>query len=118
MLKVGELDLAARGDEILNRRPAVGLAVGVVRDGMDQTDLVRSDRVRAGRRGPDRCSEPGAGATSFHLGLVPLSFDRQPATRNPRLWGAGALGAAAVAATATAVRGRRRRAVSGRTERR
>lgn len=62
--------------------------------------------------------EPGAGATSFHLGLVPLSFDRQPATRNPRLWGAGALGAAAVAATATAVRGRHRRAVSGRTERR
>lgn len=50
--------------------------------------------------------EPGAAATSFHLDLAPLSFDRQPATRNLRLWGAGALGAAAVAATATAFRGR------------
>jgi CubicO group peptidase (beta-lactamase class C family) len=33
MSKVDELEMAARVDEILNRRPAVGLAVGVVRDG-------------------------------------------------------------------------------------
>jgi CubicO group peptidase (beta-lactamase class C family) len=50
--------------------------------------------------------EPGAGVTSFHLDFAPLSFDKQPATRNPRPWGAGALGAVAAAATATAVRRR------------
>jgi CubicO group peptidase (beta-lactamase class C family) len=33
MSKVDELEMAARVDEILNRRPAVGLAVGVVHDG-------------------------------------------------------------------------------------
>ena len=33
MLEVDELEMAARVDEILNRHPAVGLAVGVVRDG-------------------------------------------------------------------------------------
>jgi CubicO group peptidase (beta-lactamase class C family) len=33
MPKVNELEMAARVDEILNRQPAVGLAVGVVHDG-------------------------------------------------------------------------------------
>jgi CubicO group peptidase (beta-lactamase class C family) len=33
MLEISELELKARVDEILNRRPAIGLAVGVVRNG-------------------------------------------------------------------------------------
>ncbi|MGE5292732.1 MAG: serine hydrolase domain-containing protein [Micromonosporaceae bacterium] len=48
--------------------------------------------------------EPGVGTTALHLDLMPVSLHRQPATRNPRLWLTGALGALAVAATATAVR--------------
>jgi hypothetical protein len=50
--------------------------------------------------------EPGSGATSLHLDVAPLSFDRRPATRNPRPWVSGALGALAVATAATAVRRR------------
>jgi hypothetical protein len=51
--------------------------------------------------------EPGVGTTAVHLGFAPLSFHKQPATKNPRLWATGVLGAVAVAATATAVRRRR-----------
>jgi CubicO group peptidase (beta-lactamase class C family) len=53
---------------------------------------------------------PGVGTTAVHLdlGFAPLSFDKQPATKNPRLWATGALGALAVGTTATAVRRRRR----------
>jgi hypothetical protein len=37
---------------------------------------------------------PHAGVTSFHLdlGFAPLSFDKQPATKNPRYWATSALG--------------------------
>ena len=54
--------------------------------------------------------EPGVGTTAVHLESAPLlsSFDKQPARRNPRPWATGALGALAVASTATAVRRRRR----------
>ncbi len=50
---------------------------------------------------------PHARVTAFHLdlGLAPLlSFDKQPATRDPRYWVSSALGAVAVATTANAVR--------------
>lgn len=49
---------------------------------------------------------PHAGVTAFHLDLdtAPLSFDKRPATRDPRYWVTGALGAAAAATTANAVR--------------
>jgi CubicO group peptidase (beta-lactamase class C family) len=49
---------------------------------------------------------PHAGVTAFHLDLdiAPLSFDRQPATKDPRYWVTGALGAVAAATTANAVR--------------
>jgi len=55
---------------------------------------------------------PGVGTTAVHLdfGPVSLSFQRQPATRNPRSWATGALGAfgaLAVAGTAIAVSRRR-----------
>ena len=42
--------------------------------------------------------------TAFHLDLdvAPLSFDRQPATTDPRYWVTGALGTVAAAATALA----------------
>ena len=47
-----------------------------------------------------------AGVTAFHLdlGFALLSFDKQPATRDPRYWVTGALGAAAAATAANAVR--------------
>ena len=49
---------------------------------------------------------PHADVTAFHLdlGFAPLSFDKQPATTNPRYWVSSALGAVAAAATANAVR--------------
>ncbi len=52
--------------------------------------------------------EPGAGTTSLHVDFAPLSFDKQPATQNPRVWANGALGALALATT-TATTARRRR---------
>jgi CubicO group peptidase (beta-lactamase class C family) len=59
--------------------------------------------------GPSRVvfsRSPQSGVTSLHLDLdvTPLSFDKQPATRNPRYWAGGALGAVAAATTASAVR--------------
>jgi hypothetical protein len=51
---------------------------------------------------------PGVGTTAVHLGFAPLSFQRQPRTRNPRWRATGALGALAAATTATAARRRRR----------
>ena len=49
---------------------------------------------------------PHGVVNAFHLDLSvgPLSFDKQPATTNPRYWAGGALGMAAAAATARAVR--------------
>ena len=49
---------------------------------------------------------PQAIVNAFHLdlGFAPLSFDKQPATTNPRYWAGSALGAVAAAATANAVR--------------
>jgi hypothetical protein len=59
--------------------------------------------------------EPGAGATAVHLdfGAVSLSFQRQPATSNPRLWAAGALGALGAVAVAGAAIALRRPRDSG-----
>jgi CubicO group peptidase (beta-lactamase class C family) len=48
--------------------------------------------------------EAGVGTTAFHLDFAPMSFEKQSATKNPRLWVTGALGALAVAAAVTAVR--------------
>ncbi len=49
--------------------------------------------------------EPGVGTTAVHFEFGPLSFQKQPAIKNPRPWATGALGALAVAAaTATAIR--------------
>ena len=39
--------------------------------------------------------EPGVGTTALHLDFAPMSFDKQPATKNPRRRAAGALVAAA-----------------------
>jgi CubicO group peptidase (beta-lactamase class C family) len=50
--------------------------------------------------------QPGAGTTALHLDFGALSFQKQPATKNPRLWVVGALGALAVTGAAIAV-GRR-----------
>jgi hypothetical protein len=52
--------------------------------------------------------QPETGTTAAHLDLMPLSLHKQPATTNPRRWATGALGALAVATTATANRRRRR----------
>ena len=47
--------------------------------------------------------EPGAATTAAHLDVVPLSVQKQPATKNPRLWATSAL---AVATTAIVLRRR------------
>jgi hypothetical protein len=53
--------------------------------------------------------EPGMGTTRVHSELLPLSLHKQAASKNPRLWISGALGALALATTATAARRRRKR---------
>jgi hypothetical protein len=59
--------------------------------------------------------EPGVGRTAVHLEFAPalMSFDKQPATKNPRPWATSAVGAVAAAATATAIGRRRRRPNQG-----
>ena len=57
--------------------------------------------------------EPGVGTTAVHLDFAPLSFEKQPPTKNPRLWATGALGALTTAASAMAVRRRRRQHTGG-----
>jgi CubicO group peptidase (beta-lactamase class C family) len=57
--------------------------------------------------------EPGVGTTAVHLDFAPLSFEKQPSAKNPRLWATGALGALAVAAPVAAVRRRRSRSYQG-----
>ena len=52
--------------------------------------------------------DPATGTTRIHTDFVPLSLRKQPASRNPRPWITAALGAAAVATMATAVRHRGR----------
>ena len=52
--------------------------------------------------------EPGVGTTALHLDFAPLSFQKQPAPKHPRLWITGAVGALTVATTATAARRLRR----------
>jgi CubicO group peptidase (beta-lactamase class C family) len=56
--------------------------------------------------------EPRMGTTAVHLdfGPVSLSFQRQPATSNPRLWAAGAIAAFGLAGGAIALRHRTKRA--------
>ena len=44
--------------------------------------------------------EPDGEVTALHLGLVPMSFQKQPDVRNPRLWVTGALAAGATALVA------------------
>jgi CubicO group peptidase (beta-lactamase class C family) len=48
--------------------------------------------------------EPGVGTTAVHLDFGPLSFQKQPTIKNPRLWATGGLGALAIATTATVAR--------------
>jgi CubicO group peptidase (beta-lactamase class C family) len=57
--------------------------------------------------------EPGVGTTLVHLDFGPVSFQKQPAIKNPRLWAIGAFGALAVAATAATVRRRCSRPYKG-----
>ena len=59
--------------------------------------------------------EPSVGRTAVHFEFAPalMSFDKQPATKNPRPWATSAVGAVAAAATATAIGRRRRRRNQG-----
>ncbi len=54
--------------------------------------------------------EPGAGVTSAHLDLMPVTLHRQPEAKNPRRWATGVLGAVGVTAAAAVVVRRRRAA--------
>ena len=115
--EVDQLEMKARIGEILNRWPAVGLAVGAsatdASSSSTDTSLPTSFRIALPwfEIGTDRVifsREPGVGTTALHLDFAPLSFQKQNARTNPRLGAAGALGALAVAATASAVRRRSR----------
>ena len=54
---------------------------------------------------------PDIGTAALHVELpgMPMSFQKQPATRDPRMWAKGALGALGIATAAAAVRRRRSR---------
>jgi hypothetical protein len=51
-------------------------------------------------------SRDSGGTMRLHLDLMPISLQKQPANKNPRLWIRGGLGALAIVATAAAVRRR------------
>ena len=96
--------------ELRPRSPVPALAGGLPLHPDDDTDpyVFRVDLSGLGL-GTARLvfsRAPHAGVTACHvdLGLGPLSFDKQPATRDPKYWVRGALGASAAAATVTAVR--------------
>ena len=46
--------------------------------------------------------EPRVGTTAVHFEFGPLSFQKQPDSKNPRVWASGVLGALAVGAAAVA----------------
>ncbi len=48
--------------------------------------------------------EPGAGTTTLHVEIMPLSLHKQTAATNPRVLASGTLGALAVAGAAAALR--------------
>jgi CubicO group peptidase (beta-lactamase class C family) len=53
-------------------------------------------------------AQDGAGATDrLCVDIMPLTFHKQPATTNPRMWAVGVVGTLGAAATARAVLGRR-----------
>ena len=47
--------------------------------------------------------EPRRGTMRVHLEVMPLSLEKRPASKNPRLWITGALGVLAVAASVVAI---------------
>ncbi len=52
--------------------------------------------------------KPGVGTTAFHLDFAPMSFEKQPGKKNPRVWVTGAFGALALVTAAGVVRHRRK----------
>jgi len=60
---------------------------------------------------------PDGGTAALHVELpgMPLSFQKQPATRDPRMWAKGAFGALLIAAAAAAVRRHRGPDIEART---
>ena len=81
----------------------MSLAVTRVRFRIDLAEYEMGSILVAFSRASD------AGPMTVHLEApMPLSLHKQPSTTNPRRWAQGALGALAVAGTATAVRRRRR----------
>ncbi len=88
--------------------PALARGLPLHPDDPDDPDVFRIDLSSLGF-GTSRVvfsRSPHAVVNALHLDLSfgPLSFDKQPATRDPRYWAGSALGAAATAATAQAVR--------------
>ena len=91
----------SKNREILNRWPAVGLAVAAsatdASSSPTATSLPTSFRIALPwfEIGTDRVifsREPGVGTTAVHLDFAPLSFQKQTARTNPRLWAAARSG--------------------------
>jgi hypothetical protein len=57
------------------------------------------------------CGDAGGPITRAHFEPHPLSLEKQPGIRNPRVWVEGALGALALATAAATVRRARREEV-------
>lgn len=77
----------------------------------DDPDLFRIDLSALGM-GTSRVvfsRVPDMGTAALHVELpgMPMSFQKQPATRDPRMWARGALGALGIATAAAAVQRRR-----------
>ena len=96
-----DLEMKAGVEEILNRHPEDHDDPGLFRVDLSALGMGTSRVVFS--RVPDR------GTTALHVELagMPMSFQKQPATRDPRMWAKGALGVLGVATAAAAVRRRR-----------
>jgi CubicO group peptidase (beta-lactamase class C family) len=109
---VAGAEVLVRGGQLMLRPltpvPALARGLPLHRDDPGDPYVFRIDLSSVGL-GSSRVvfsrSSP-AGVTAFHLdlGVALVSFDKQPATRDPRYWVSSALGVAAAAATVNAVR--------------
>ena len=60
--------------------------------------------------------EPGVGTTAVHFEFGPISFQKRPDSKNPRLWATGATGVGVLGAAAAVMAVRRARGRSYKEE--
>ena len=111
-------EVVVRGGQLMLRVlspiPALYRGVPLHPDDENDPDVFRIDLSTYGLGAPRVVfSRDARGATTrIHIDVLPLRLEKQPATKNPRLWITGGLGALAAVSAACVVG--RRRATNGR----